>query len=94
VLSRFARTRWIAVLTLTATFSGCITSAALRDARRAEERQDYDLAVVEYTRALQRDPDSVSARTGLQRARLRASQDHFTRARRNVANRRLEEAVA
>ena len=30
----------------------------------------------------------------MQRARLRASQDHFTRARRHVANRRLEEAVA
>ena len=38
-------------------------------------------------RALQRDPDNVNARTGLQRARLRASQDHFTRARRLVAHR-------
>ena len=45
------------------------------------------------TRAVQSDPDNVNARTGLQRARLRASQDHFTNARRHVANRRLEEAV-
>jgi general secretion pathway protein D len=85
--------RWIAALSVVVTFSGCITSAALRDARRAEERQDYDVAVVEYTRAVQQDPNNVNARTGLQRARVRASQDHFTRARRHVANRRLDDAV-
>src|SRR5688572_9581690 len=94
VNSRFEPKRWIAALSLIATLSGCITSAALRDARRAEERQDYDVAVIEYTRAVQRDPNDVSARTGLQRARMRASQDHFTRARRHASNRRLEEAVA
>ena len=94
MLSRLAPARWIPAVTIVLTLSACVTSAALRDARRAEDRQDYDLAVVEYTRALQRDPDSHSARTGLQRARLRASQEHFTRARRHVANRRLDEAVA
>ena len=94
MLSRLAPVRWIPVVAIILTLSACVTSAALRDARRAEERQDYDLAVVEYTRAAQRDPDSVSARTGLQRAKLRASQEHFTRARRHVANRRLHEAVA
>jgi general secretion pathway protein D len=94
VLSRFAPARWFAAVTIVLTLSACITSAALRDARRAEERQDYDVAVIEYTRALQRDPDSVNARTGLQRAKLRASQDHFTRARRLSANGRLEEAEA
>src|SRR5215207_9720383 len=62
VLSRLAPARWIAAVTIVLTLSACITSAALRDARRAEERQDYDVAVVEYTRAAQRDPDSVTAR--------------------------------
>ena len=94
MLLRFDPKRWVAALSLIATLAGCITSAALRDARRAEERQDYDVAVVEYTRALQRDPDNLNARTGLERARLRASQDHHTRARRLVANGRLDEAVA
>jgi general secretion pathway protein D len=90
----FTPKRWIAALSIIISVSGCITGAALREARRAEERQDYDFAVIEYTRALQRDPNSINARTGLQRAKLRASQDHFTRARRHVANRRLDEAVA
>jgi general secretion pathway protein D len=93
VLSRLEPKRWIAAASIVATLSACATSGSVRDARRAEERQDYDLAVVEYNRALQRDPDNVNARTGLQRARLRASQEHFTRARRLVANGRLEEAA-
>jgi len=93
VLSRSRPAFWLTVTLITFTLSGCATSAALRTARHAEERQDYDVAVVEYTRALQRDPNSTTARTGLQRAKLRASQDHFTRARRHVANRRLDEAV-
>jgi general secretion pathway protein D len=84
----------VAVLVLTAALGGCATAAMMRDARRAEERQDYDRAVVEYTRAVQRNPDSVDARTGLQRAKLRAAQEHFTRARRLAATGRLEEAVA
>ncbi len=79
------------VMTLLA---GCATTGALKEARRAEDRLDYDRAVIEYTRALQLDPNSVTARTGLQRAKLRASQDHFTRARRLAALGRLEEAVA
>ena len=88
------RRRWVVALLVAAALAGCVTSAALREGRRAEERQDYDVAVVEYTRALQSDPDNVNARTGLQRAKLRASQDHFTRARRFVGTGQLEEAAA
>ena len=87
-------TPWLAALTVVTLLAGCATTGALREARRAEERLDYDRAVIEYTRALQRDPDNVTARTGLQRAKVRAAQDHFTRARRFAALGRLEEAVA
>ncbi|HKY20228.1 MAG TPA: hypothetical protein VJM31_03320 [Vicinamibacterales bacterium] len=86
--------RWLGTLTVITTIAGCATSGILSEARRAEGRQDYDRAVVEYTRALKRDPDSIAARTGLERARLRAAQDHFTRARRLAALGRLDEAVA
>jgi general secretion pathway protein D len=62
-------------------------------ARNAEAAQNYDLAVAEYTKLLRENPDSREARQGLERAKLRASQDHFTRARRlsNIGN--LEEAL-
>jgi len=93
VTSRQKPARFLAVLTIITTLAGCATTGILREARLAEERQDYDHAVVEYTRAVQLDPDSVAARTGLQRARLRAAQEHFTRARRLAASGRLAEAV-
>ncbi len=88
-----AARRWVCILAVFAVCAGCATTAALREARRAEERQEYDLAVVEYTRALKLNPNSVNARTGLERARMRASQEHFTRARRLVGFGQLDQAV-
>ena len=84
---------WLGALTVIAALAGCATTGVISEARRAEERMDYDRAVVEYTRALQLDPGNVAARTGLQRAKLRASQEHFTRARRLSALGRLDEAI-
>jgi general secretion pathway protein D len=84
---------WLVALAVFAALGGCATTGVLGEARRAEEQMDYDRAVVEYTRALQLDPGSVAARTGLQRAKLRASQEHFTRARRLAALGRLDEAI-
>ena len=78
---------------LTVALSGCATSAALRSGENAELAQDYDRAVVEYTRALQANADDRSARQGLDRARLRGAQDHFTRGRRFHADGMLNEAL-
>jgi general secretion pathway protein D len=91
---RLPSARLAAALLVAILLAGCATAGALREARLAEERLDYDRAVIEYTRALQLDPDSVNARTGLQRAKLRAAQDHFTRGRRLAALGRLDDAVA
>ena len=60
----------------------------------AEHRQDYDLAVVEYTKALRAaSPDDANARAALERAKLRASQDHFNRGRRLAATGKFDEAL-
>jgi general secretion pathway protein D len=72
---------------------GCAAATATRHGRDAEHRQDYDLAVVEFTKAVRLDPDSTDARTGLERAKLRASQEHFVRARRLAGTARLDEAL-
>jgi general secretion pathway protein D len=79
---------------LAVVLAGCATSAALRNGRSAEDRQDYDRAVLEYQRALQLDPNSANARASLERAKLRAAQDHFTRGRRLAALGKLDEALA
>ena len=66
---------------------------SLNVARNAEMSQNYDIAVAEYTKLLRANPDSREARQGLERAKLRASQDHFTTARRLSATGKLEEAL-
>jgi general secretion pathway protein D len=73
--------------------SGCAASAALRRGRDAERRQDYDFAVVEYTKALRLHPDDANARLALERVKLRASQDHFNRGRRFAAAGKLDQAL-
>jgi general secretion pathway protein D len=79
---------------LPALAAGCAASGALRRGHTAEQRQDYDLAVVEYTKAVRLNPDSAEARGGLERAKLRASQDHFTKGRRLSATGKFDIALA
>ena len=72
----------------------CATgSGSFKVARNAEVSQNYDIAVAEYTKLLRENPDSREAKQGLERAKLRASQDHFTTARRLSATGKLEEAL-
>src|SRR5215470_8593028 len=82
-----------ACLVLSAAAAGCASSGAFRHAREAEQRQDYDRAVVEYSKALRQNPDNTDARLSLERAKLRASQDHFSRARRFAALGKLDQAL-
>jgi len=72
---------------------GCAATGALHRGQSAEHRQDYDLAVVEYTKVLRLRPDDTSARVALDRAKLRASQDHFMRGRRLAATGKLDQAL-
>ncbi len=80
-------------LALAALLAGCASSQALRRAREAERRQDYDRAVAEYTRLVKQDPDNAEARLALQRPWLRAADAHFNRGRRLAAAGRLDEAL-
>jgi len=81
------------ILLATLTLAGCATTSALRSGENAEAAQDYDRAVVEYTRALQADPDNRSARQGLERSTLRSAQEHYTRGRRFHVAGRLNDAL-
>src|SRR5687767_7187666 len=85
--------RWLLFVLPAILLTGCATTAALRSGERAELGQNFDLAVVEYTRALQEDPDNRDARQGLERSKLRAAQDHFMRGRRFHGTGRLDEAL-
>jgi len=73
--------------------AGCASSGALRRASDAEHRQEYDLAVVEYAKALRLRPDDGNTRAALERSKLRASQDHFVRGRRLAATGKFDQAL-
>jgi general secretion pathway protein D len=85
----------VAVLCLTCCLfaAGCAAAGALRRGDDAEHRQDYDLAVVEYAKALRLRPEDGNTRAALERSKLRASQDHFSRGRRFAAIGKLDQAL-
>ena len=91
-LARLVSAALAAVLALS--LAACATTTvSLRTARDAEMTQNYDVAVAEYAKLLRDHPNDREARLGLERAKLRASQDHFSRGRRENANGKLEEAM-
>ena len=89
---RRAFTTLLATLLLAVWLAGCATGARER-ARSAEQAENFDLAVVEYTRALQARPGDRNLLRDLQRAELRAAQWHFTRGRRYVSLGSYDEAL-
>jgi general secretion pathway protein D len=81
------------VVLLAVALAGCATSAAFRNGEKAEREQQYDRAVLEYSKALQTSPDNLTYRRSLERARLRASNAHATTARRLAARGQYKDAV-
>ena len=92
--SSLARSIRLAVAALViGTLVSCASTGSIRVARDAELSQNYDVAVAEYTKLLRENPNSREARQGLERAKLRAAQDHFTAARRLASTGKLDEAL-
>jgi general secretion pathway protein D len=73
--------------------SACATTSALRAGNVAEQAEDFDRAVAEYERAVRERPNDNAAKQFLQRAKLRASADHYARGRRLAGTGKLEEAL-
>jgi general secretion pathway protein D len=83
----------VAILVASVVLSGCATTAMLRKARDAEQAQDYDRAVAQYTLAVRQAPANPNARLALERSKLRASEFHFNRGRHLAAAGKLDDAV-
>ncbi len=81
------------ILLLPLAAAGCASSNNLHLAHQAEQAQDYDRAVVEYTKVVRAEPANGEARASLERMKMRAAQEHTNRAQRLVGLERLEEAV-
>lgn len=77
---------------LTVFATGCTPGARDR-ARIAEQAEQFDEAVVEYTRALQDRPGDRTLQRDLQRAKLRAAQYHYAEGRRQAGLGNQDEAL-
>jgi general secretion pathway protein D len=73
--------------------ASCASSSAFRAGERAERQQEYDRAVLEYSKALQTRPQSREYRQSLERAKLRASEEHARIGRRYLARGNYKEAI-
>lgn len=80
-------------LVLLLALSGCATTGALRAGRQAELERDFDRAVVEYAKAVKARPGDRTAQVSLDRAKIKASAEHFARGRRLAETGRLEDAL-
>ena len=89
----FRRAACLSLFLATLLTNACATSNAVKLGESAERAEDFDRAVVEYTRAIRQNPDDRRARLGLDRVKVRASQNHFFRGRRLAAAERYEEAA-
>jgi general secretion pathway protein D len=65
------------VLAFVAAAAGCAGTRAYETAKDEEQLGHYDLAVMEYAKALDLDPTSSVYKASLARARVKASQFHF-----------------
>ncbi len=92
-LGALRRHTWILAACLAGLAVGCASAANLRTGQRAEQQEDYDLAVVAYAKAVRDRPDDRNARLALDRARLRAAEQHYFRGRRLDSDGHYEEAL-
>jgi general secretion pathway protein D len=75
----------LALVAVALVAAGCASYRTRRAAQLAEAREDWDEAVVQYLDLTARDPGNVRWRSALLRAKLRASQEHFSAGQRFLA---------
>jgi len=69
--------RALALLIALSPLAGCTSHLAYRQAETAAQRGDWDKAVLQYMKALEDDPENITFRAALMRAKIKASQAHF-----------------
>ena len=69
--------RALALLLALAPLAGCTSHLAYRQAETAAQHGDWDKAVLQYMKALEDDPENITFRASLMRAKIKASQAHF-----------------
>jgi general secretion pathway protein D len=60
---------------------GCSSYGAYRQAQLAEQKENWDEAVLRYIEAVRNDPDNIQFKAGLLRAKVQAGQAHVRKAK-------------
>jgi general secretion pathway protein D len=76
------------------TLVGCAAQKAYRAAEREMRRENWDKAVLGYSKALALKPGDSRYAVSLQRAKLKASADHFQKGQRYASSEQLDLAIA
>jgi general secretion pathway protein D len=77
-----------------AVLPGCAAQKAFKAGQREARRQNYDLAVLSYSKAAAMDPANARYTVALARAKVNSSHQHFQRGKRLLAADQYEEAIA
>jgi general secretion pathway protein D len=85
--------RITALLTVVALLAGCGASRSFGRGQRAARTGDWDMAVEQYRRAVQEEPDNAEYRVALTRAMLSASAAHLEQARIFEARGQVDDAL-
>ena len=83
---------WVLVLFITQI--GCATTGSYKSGMKAYKARRYDQAVVEFSQALAKKPDSTRYKVALARARISSAQEHFQKGDKYHKAGLLEEAIA
>ena len=75
-------TRLAAVAVVLALSIGCAAQKAYSRAEREMRRENYDRAVLDYSKALAMEPGNTRYAVALERAKLKGSAEHFQKAQR------------
>jgi general secretion pathway protein D len=86
--------RVIALVVVAVLVSGCAASRAFHRGQDAARTGDWDLAVTEYTKAVQENPDKAEYKIQLERAMQTAAQEHISRGREFEDKDNLDSALA
>ena len=92
--SRSQLFRLLIILLAIASMVGCAAQQAYSRAERDMRREDFDSAVLGYSKAVALDPGNTRYAVALERAKLKSSAEHFERAKRYLAAGQLELAIA
>jgi general secretion pathway protein D len=85
---------WILAVLASGVLAGCAAQKSFHQAEEAASRQNWDQAVLAYSKAIALDPRNTGYQIALERAKLKASAEHFDKAKRYASSAQWDLAVA